>query len=542
MRKADIGLYRDADGVSNWTPPQSAPRSRPVNLPAIRHFSLRDGRVRLEDEKRHLMLDATFRTEESADPRDPGRFALEGQGRINAQPFSITFSGPPLLNVRRDRPYAFDADVHAGATHISGSGVIPRPFDLATWTADVAGTGQDLADLYPLTGITLPNTPPYDLRGQLQRRGTRYGMPEVAGRVGDSDIRGNFEAQRQGNGRLLFTGAFRTQSLDFDDLLAVLGAPPDTRETASPEQRAMAARLRAQGRLLPDARLDISRVRNMDARVTYRAAHVRTTRVPLRGMAINVNLDHGLLRLDPMTLELAPGRVAGAVAINARQRVPRVDMDVRLSNARMESILSMRGNPALTGALLGRARLSGVGASVRQAAANADGTITLVTPHGEVREAFAELTGINVARGLGLILANDQSKIDVRCGVASFRVNSGIARVQRMNFDTETMRIRGEGSVNLRNETFNLDITGRPKQPRLIRVAAPITLEGHLRSPRVGVDLGSAAGQTGIAALLASLVAPIAAVLPFVDTGLAHDANCAELLAGNNDAHRSREG
>jgi hypothetical protein len=28
------------------------------------------------------------------------------------------------------------------------------------------------------------------------------------------------------------------------------------------------------------------------------------------------------------------------------------------------------------------------------------------------------LTGINVVRGLGLLLAHDQSKIDVRCGVA----------------------------------------------------------------------------------------------------------------------------
>jgi hypothetical protein len=38
-----------------------------------------------------------------------------------------------------------------------------------------------------------------------------------------------------------------------------------------------------------------------------------------------------------------------------------------------------------------------------------------------VREAFAELTGINVTRGLGLLLTEDQSTIAIRCGVASFR-------------------------------------------------------------------------------------------------------------------------
>jgi uncharacterized protein involved in outer membrane biogenesis len=160
-----------------------------------------------------------------------------------------------------------------------------------------------------------------------------------------------------------------------------------------------------------------------------------------------------------------------------------------------------------------------------------------VTPHGEVREAFAELTGINITRGLGLLLSHDQSKIDVRCGVASFRVTNGVARVQRMVFDTETMLIRGEGSVSLRDERMHLSIRGQPKEPRLIRFAAPITIEGPLRSPRVGIDAGSAAGQTGVAALLASIVAPVAALLPFVDAGLAHNADCSELLAGNNPPH-----
>lgn len=529
---ASVGLFRDGKGVSNWAgAPQGS--GRPINLPAIRQFSLRDGHVRYEDQVRHLTLDATFTTAESADRNNPGHFALNGEGRINAQPFQLNFSGAPLLNVQRDRPYGFDADLHAGATHIAARGAIQRPFDLAQVSANVEGSGPDLADLYALIGLALPNTPPYTLRGRLERSGDRYSMHNIAGRVGDSDLRGNFVASRHEGGRLLLTGGFQSQSLDFDDLMAVLGGSPDPHETASPTQRTIAANMESQGRILPDARLDISRVRNMDARVTYRAAHVRSTRVPLRGLALDINLERGLLRLDPMTLELERGRIGGAVAINARQSVPRVDLDVRLSGVRMESLVALQGDQPLSGALMGRAQLSGTGASVRAAAANADGTVTLVTPHGEVRAALAELTGINITRGLGLLLSHDQSKIDIRCGVASFRVNNGVARVQSMVFDTDTMLIRGEGSVSLRDERMHLSIHGQPKEPRLIRVAAPITVEGPLRAPRVGVDVSDAAGQTGVAALLASLVAPIAAVLPFVDTGLAHNADCEQLLSGN---------
>jgi AsmA family protein len=538
LRGADVSLYRNAEGVSNWSSPRGA-RGRPFNLPAIREFSLRDGQMRLEDDKRRMVLEAAFTTRESADPRDPGRFELNGEGRINGRPFTLTLTGAPLLNVRRDRPYLFDADVVAGGTHIKADGSIARPFNFGEWSAQVEATGPDLADLYPLIGLALPNTPPYDLRGVVRRDGRTYGMPRVEGRVGDSDLTGAFTATRRNNDRLFLDGDFRTNSLDFDDLMAVLGGAPDTSETASPEQRQMAANLAAQGRLFPDAQLDISRVRNMDARVRYRAARVRSDRFPLRGLAVDINLDDGLLRLDPMTLDLSQGRIGGALAINAREDVPRVDLDVRLSNGRLESIFTLAsGQQPMTGTLLGRAQLTGRGASVRDAAANASGEVSFVTPSGEVREALAELTGINVVRGLGLLLAEDQGKIDIRCGVASFRVNNGVAQARSIVIDTETMLIRGEGTVSLRDETLDLRLQGEPKEARIIRIAAPITLTGRLRSPDVGVEAGGAAAQSSVAALLASLVAPIAAVLPFVDAGLAEDANCSALLAGREQPPR----
>ena len=442
--------------------------------------------------------------------------------------------------MRRDRPYPFVADLRAGGTRLKADGSIHRPFNFSRWQADIEVSGPDLAELYPLTGLALPNTPPYRVAGLLERNQAAYGMERVSGRVGDSDIAGRFLARTQQDDRIFFEGDFRSNSLDFDDLLTIFGGAPDTGETASAEQRAIAATLASQGRILPDASLDISRVRNMDARVTYRAARVRSERLPLRGLDLDISLDHGLLRLDPMTFDLVQGRIGGAASINARQDVPRVDIDVRLTNARLESMFRLAsGNQPLTGALVGRARLSGRGLSVRDAAANAHGDLTLVTPRGEVREAFAELTGINVARGLGLLLSGDQSKTDVRCAVASFRVTNGIARSRTIVFDTSDMLITGSGTVNLRNETFDLEIEGEPKEVRLLRVAAPISIEGRWRAPEVGVEIEDAVDQGGLAAALASLVAPVAAVLPFVDPGLAEHTDCGALLAGANGAARA---
>ena len=531
LNGAQVALYRSANGDGNWTPDPDPNHAKPFNLPAIRNFSLRDGRMTYVDERRRMVLNAALTSQESTQRGTPGRFTLAGEGTLNGKRFTTSFTGAALVNVQRDRPYAFRGDISAGATHVTAEGAIRRPFDLSAWDANVHGTGSDLADLYYLLGLTLPNTPPYRLAGHVSRADGRYEMTGITGRVGDSDLMGRFAVTHQRDGRPLFEGDFRSRSLDFDDLLAVLGGPPSVAhgETASPEQRSEAQHLAAAGRILPDARLDIHRVRNMDARVHFVADRIRTDKLPLRGAVVDITLDHGLLRLDPMNLTLARGHIAGSVAINARQDMPHVDLDARLTGARIEDFLAVRGSTAMSGSLTGRVRLSGDGAAVREAAAHASGDVGFVTPHGEVREAFAELTGINVTRGLGLLLTHDQSNIAVRCGIAHFHVTNGIMTADNITVDTDTMLIHGTGQVSLRDETFDLRLKGDPKEARLIRIAAPITLTGPLRAPHVGVSVGRAAGQAGLATLL-SMVAPLASVLPFIDTGLAHDTDCAALL------------
>ena len=75
------------------------------------------------------------------------------------------------------------------------------------------------------------------------------------------------------------------------------------------------------------------------------------------------------------------------------------------------------------------------------------------------------------------------------------------------------------------------EIDGETKEARLVRLWSPIVVQGPLTAPRVGVDTGSVVGQTGLAGILGAVVNPLVALLPFVDPGLAEDANCGALIA-----------
>lgn len=185
--------------------------------------------------------------------------------------------------------------------------------------------------------------------------------------------------------------------------------------------------------------------------------------------------------------------------------------------------------PPLSGVLQARTRLEGRGDSVHRVLADANGTLTAVLPQGQINSAFAELTGIDVVNGLGLLLKKSDAREPIRCALASFEVRQGMMQARTLVVDTQDVRITGKGDIRLGPEQLDLEIKGQPKKLRIARLRTPIELRGHLLDPHVGIDLGATVKQGAVAAALGA-VAPLAALVAFVDPGFAKNENCAALL------------
>ncbi len=180
LERPIVNLFRDNDGRATWNFGAPAKSEKPFSLPPIQRFILRDGRLSLRDQKRDLNLSASLNSTETADG-GPRPFALNGAGTINGEPFLVEGAGGPLLNIRRDQPYAFRADIRAGPTRVRMNGRMDRPFNFGKLSAGVRVTGADLAHLYLLTGITLPNTQPYNLTAQMRRDNARVAFTQIDG-------------------------------------------------------------------------------------------------------------------------------------------------------------------------------------------------------------------------------------------------------------------------------------------------------------------------------------------------------------------------
>lgn len=511
ITRPDIYLLREESGRTNWDGGNSKQAFR---LPPIRRFQITDGHIRIDDAVRKLHFTGTVSSEES---RNGGRaaFTLKGDGSLNKNRFLADVSGGPLLNVDESRPYKFSADVRAGATHAVIDGAITKPFHFDRFTARIDVSGPTLSDLYFMTGLVLPNTPAYRMTlTAVRQSSTAYRLNGINASMGGTDLQGDLAVDSSKEIPLL-TGQMASRVLVFEDLGTLVGG---------------GKRAPAQSKyLLPETALHTERLRQSNAEVDYRADSIKSRDFPLTGLSTHISVQGGVLTLKPLSFNFTQGKLGGSLKIDGRKDIPVSTVDARITDLKAENFIKGSDKP-IQGTLEARAVVTGAGKSVHAAASNANGTFTAVVPSGGMRHSLAEWTGVDVLTALSLNLAGDNSNTNLRCAVAGFQVKDGVLASRQFVIDTDPVRVDGSGTINLRDETMNLQLQGKPKHFQLVRLRAPITVRGSLAHPELGLKAGAALGQGGLAAALAFLN-PLASILAFIDPGLAKDANCGPLLA-----------
>ncbi len=545
-----VDLERDAKGRASWElgTQEGKPRtgSRPAKIPTIRRLLIEDGKVHVSDSVRKLTLSGSLNaTDEKGDAQ--AGFQLRLKGSLNSKPFKADVHGGPLINLDPNHPYELVAHLTASDIVLDARTRFPKPFDMARYQFKFEISGNDLADVYYLTGLALPNTPPYRLSANVDHHGTLFRMDDLEGKLGASDIEGQVEIETAQK-RPKFMAKLRSATLNLVDVAPSLGRsaaaantlaaqiqPAATKSAkrhggAAPAPPPAAPNPAGSQYLFPDADLQVDRVRAMDADVTYQAKAVNAPRMPMKAVSFHLVLNAGLLKLDPLSFVLDAGSFKGSVAIDARRDVPESTIDMGIYDVDLGQFKSAKlKQPPLQGSLVGRLKVQGSGSSVHKLASSADGTVSAALPSGHMNQAFAELTGIDIAKGLGLLFSDKQ--VPVRCGVIDFQAQKGTLEARSVFIDTTTVLITGRGHIDLGDERLDLSLQGDPKKLRLFRLRSPITVHGTLLHPDIGVKPENLAAQAGVAVALGTLLTPVAAALAFIDPGLAKNKDCAAVLA-----------
>lgn len=495
LRKPDVEVEVSDKELSNWSFQASPvvatagdvvkPETRD-ETPLIGKLEITEGRLTYRDSKRKLELDGTVSTATGKAGDDPvAELALKGT--LEKQTLTMKFVGGSALALRDTKtPYPIDLDIAFGTTKLTLKGTVLDPFQWKGANVQLALSGQDLADVFPLLGIPAPSTPPYQVSGRLEAEAGVWKFVDTKWKVGQSDLTGEVIVDRRKKPGLT-TAKLVSQRLIFADLAPLIGVPPGPTTRMSPKQAATQQRLEAAGDLFPNVPLRVEKLRAMNMDVTLDAKRVvAPPYLPVQALAFRVVVDNGRATAKPLTMSLIGGGiVAGELVLDARTDTPRVTANLELQKIELKMFLrESQYFDTTQGLIQGRVRLAGHGRSLAQAMNTADGYVALAMGGGSMSSLAVSLAGLQIADALALFITGDK-RIPILCAAGRMNFQRGVVTLDRTVVDTEKSVLKVTGQIALPPQTMNIDIDADVKKFDLLDLHGSVGVVGKLRDPKV---------------------------------------------------------
>jgi len=503
-------------------------RRQDMRLPFVGQMLVEPSTLRFENPQAGTDLTLTLETRgrEAADRR----FHLEGEGRYDGDPATLSLVADPLLNIRDlNRPYALDLEAEVVGSRLALQGTLLRPLALQGLDLELALEGPDPQRLSRLLGIALPTLPPYSVSGSLGLNDRHWTLDNLEGDIGDSDLDGRLSLDG-GVRPPRLTGELHSDSLDIADLGVLIGATEQVQES---EERF----------LLPDAPFIGEGWQAVSAEVSYRGESVRAGGVPLSEVVIDFRLEDGRGRFAPVRFGIGEGSVDLVLDLDAGAVPPGGSMQVEMRRLDLNDVLR-HWNLAddSVGIMGGRGKFWIEGRSVAELLASADGGLLLLMTGGRLDAMLVELAGLDAGQTF-FSWVRGREPIPIECVYADLQARDGVTELDTFVIDTRDTTFTAGGEVNLNVERLDISLFAHPKDPSVFSGRAPFHLGGTFDDIEASVHGGDMGMRVGASAALGALGGPIAALLPLLDAGTGPDmAHCEGLVSRSREAIRDEEG
>lgn len=524
-----LALERDAQGRRSWRL-RDPDRPSPWRLEVL-HSSFSNGDLVYVNRLLDLDLKAKVTSLDDANARGPAggqRFGLQFSATGTYRKASVDGGGKAgglLAFTAEHSVFPIQAQALIGKNKAGIDGVINDPRAPAGVDLQLTLSGNSMSDLYPATGVLLPQTPAYETRGRLLGKKNDgiwlWTYEKFTGRVGDSDLSGTAEyLPRQPNlPRPLLRGTITAQQLRLADLGPSVGADAKTKKSG-------------RGKLLPDAPFRAEHWGALDADVAFKGKKIVSAFAALQDVDTIIRMQDRVLSLAPLNFGLAGGKVTTNISLDGRRQPIAAQIKLAARQVKVRELFpKLKSMEASFGEINGDAALTGHGNSIAAMLGTSNGEVGAVVSEGAVSKFILEAAGLNIANAVFAKVFGDKP-VHLNCMVGDMVVNNGRADVRRFMLDTDDTRVDVTGGVDLSREQLDLDVRPRSKGLRIFSLRTPLYAKGTFAHPDIGPYKGPLALKAAAAGTLA-LLAPAAAVLPLVSLGDKRDNadDCALALA-----------
>lgn len=557
MQKPDARLVQTADKKNNWTFDLASSQNSDANAaPSAWSFRLDNilfdqGQVRYRDAVNKADVTVTinplgkpvpYAQVAGGDDQQKGAgdfvFGWQANGTYNNQKLDGDGKIGGMLSLRsKTTPFPLQVDVRNGTTRVRIDGTLQDPLNLGGLDVRLRFAGDTLANLYGLTGVLLPDTPPYETDGHLiarfnEAKGPLFRYEKFNGHIGDSDIHGSL-TYRQGKPRPTLTGELTSNQLRMEDLGPLIGV--NSGKGSEKTQQAKAQRGEASSqpadRVLPHDKFDTKSWDVMDADVKFSGKRIEhSSKLPLSDLYTHLQLKNGDLLLDPLRFGMAGGSINSTIHLEGDRSPMRGRADLHARKLRLRQLFpDVTAMQNSLGQLNGDASLSGTGNSVADLLGTSNGELKLLMNDGLISRSLMEIAGLNVGNYVvGKLFGDDEVRIN--CAATDMNIRQGLATPKLFLLDTENAVINVTGNVNFANERMDLSINPESKGIRIITLRSPLYVRGTFKNPDAGVKAGPLIARGAAAVALGAVVAPAAALIALISPSDTDDNQCSNVL------------
>ena len=460
-------------------------------------------------------------------------FGLKASGRYNGEPLTGSGKIGGMLALKSEgTPFPVQADFRSGNTRVAFSGTVNDPMKMGGVDLRLKFSGDSLGNLYDLTGVLLPDSPPFETDGRLVAKidadkGSVFDYRDFNGRIGDSDIHGSLK-YATGKPRPKLSGDLVSKQLRLADLGPLIGVDSG-KGTKSAEVK---KDVQPADKVLPYDRFETDKWDVMDADVRFKGNRIEHgTTLPLNNLSTHVILENGDLRLQPIKFGMASGTIDADIHLAGNRKPMRGEADIQARRLRLKELMPKAEMMQKTiGELNGDAKLQGTGNSVAALLGSSNGSLKLLMNDGVVSRNLMEILGLNVGNFIvGQIFGDDE--VRVNCAAANLDIRSGVVTPRIFAFDTQNALVNVTGNLRFASEQMDLTIDPESKGLRVITLRSPLYVRGTFKHPDYGVKPGPLIVRGAVAAALATLVTPAAALLALISPSEGDNNQCHAILS-----------
>ncbi len=558
LQKPDARLIRLSEKNNNWTFNFASDENKDPNVqPSSWSFRLDNilfdqGKVTVDDKVSkadiEILIDPLGKpvpfNEITGDKKDNAQvadyvFGLKAKGRYNGQPLTGTGKIGGMLALRSEgTPFPVQADFRSGNTRVAFVGKVNDPMKMGGVDLQLKFAGDSLGELYDLTGVLLPDTPPFETDGHLvakidTEKSSVFDYRGFNGRIGDSDIHGSL-TYTTGKPRPKLEGDLESRQLRLADLGPLIGVDSGkgAEKSKQSEQKKGEKTVQPAGKVLPYDRFETDKWNVMDADVRFKGKRIEHgSSLPISDLSTHIILQNADLKLSPLKFGLAGGTISSNIRLEGDKKPMQGRAEIQARRLKLKELMpDVELMQKTLGEMNGDADFRGTGNSVAALLGTSNGNLKLLMNDGLISRNLMEIVGLNVGNYLvGQLFGDDE--VRVNCAAANLNLVNGVARPQIFAFDTENSLINVTGSASFASEQLDLTIDPESKGIRIVTLRSPLYVRGSFKNPQAGVKAGPLIARGAVAAALATLVTPAAALLALVSPSEGDENQCRTILS-----------